>query len=82
MHDAYFVYKRNSAHLINEDVSVVDEAMSLLLNDSTSPMTTESVNDSCLSDDLRDLDIIPIDLKTDPGNEDFGTFTRFSSLDF
>ena len=56
--------------------------MSLLLNDSTSPMTTESVNDSCLGDDLRDLDIIPIDLKTDPGNEDFGTFTRFSSLDF
>ena len=68
MNDANFVYKRNSAHIINEDDSVVDEAVSLLLHDGTSPVTTDSVNDSCLSDDLRDLDIIPIDLKTDPGN--------------
>ena len=60
--------KRNSAHVTNEDDSLVDEAMSLFLHDDTSPVTTDSVRDSSLSDDLRDLDIIPIDLKTDPGN--------------
>ena len=57
--------------LITEDDtsnSTVENEINILVDDNVSPVTVESMRDSALSDDLRDLDIIPIGLKTDPGN--------------
>ena len=72
---AYSSIKDNSSSvlrhsLITEDDtnSTVDNEMNILVDDNVSPVTVKSMRDSALSDDLRDLDIIPIGLKTDPGN--------------